>query len=179
MDPVQDKVTHLIVEPEGREGLGRLVPIEWADVGSGRVDLRCTRSEFERLDIAEEVRFLPGAEGYQDYDPEQMLSWPYFGGNSTVPVTVDTLPVGDVAVQRGEEVQATDGRIGRVEGLVVDKSSQRVTHVVLQEGHLLGRKDVAIPISAVQRIAAEGIQLSMTKREVEDLPAVDFDRRAR
>jgi sporulation protein YlmC with PRC-barrel domain len=179
LDPIQDRVTHLIVEPEGREGLGRLVPIEWADVRSGRVDLRCTRAEFDRLDSAEEVRFLPGAEGYPDYDPEHMLTWPYFGGNTTVPVTVDTLPVGEVAVQRGEEVQATDGRIGRVEGLVVDRGSQLVTHFVLQEGHLLGRKDVAIPIAAVRQVAADGIQLSMTKKEIEALPAVDFDRRAR
>jgi sporulation protein YlmC with PRC-barrel domain len=178
LDPILDLVTHLIVEPDGRQGLGRLVPIAWAQVRPGRVDLQCTRSEFERLDIAEEVRFLPGAEGYEDYDPEQMLTWPYFGGNTTVPVTVDTLPVGEVAVQRGEEVQAIDGRIGRVEGLVVDTSNQHVTHVVLQEGHLLGRKDVAIPISAVSRVAADGIQLSMTKHEVEALPAVDFDRRA-
>lgn len=36
MDPILDKVTHLIVEPEGRQGLGRLVPIEWAEVRPGQ-----------------------------------------------------------------------------------------------------------------------------------------------
>ena len=43
-----------------------------------------------------------------------------------------------------------------------------------QEGHLWGKKEVAIPIGAVKGIE-EGIQLTLTKREVQDLPAVDPD----
>jgi hypothetical protein len=46
--------------------------------------------------------------------------------------------------------------------------------VLLQEGHLWGRKDVAIPIGAVTGVD-DGIQLSITKDEVQDLPAVDID----
>jgi hypothetical protein len=49
-----------------------------------------------------------------------------------------------------------------------------VTHVLLQEGHLWGRKEVAIPISAVTRVD-DGIQLNITKQEVQDLPPVDID----
>ena len=78
-----------------------------------------------------------------------MLSWPYFGGNVSPPVTFDTVPLGEVAVRRGEQVHATDGPIGHVQGLVIDAGTHHVTHVLLQEGHLWGRKEVAIPISAV------------------------------
>ena len=78
-------------------------------------------------------------------------------------------------VQRGEHVHASDGQIGLVEGLVIDPGSQRVTHVLLQEGHLWGRKDVAIPISAVTR-ADDGIEVSLSKQQVQDLPPVDIDR---
>jgi hypothetical protein len=49
-----------------------------------------------------------------------------------------------------------------------------VTHVLLQEGHLWGRKEVAIPISAVTEVE-DGIRLSITKQQVEDLPPVDID----
>jgi len=49
-----------------------------------------------------------------------------------------------------------------------------VTHVLLQEGHLWGRKEVAIPISAVTGIA-DGIRLNITKHQVQDLPPVDID----
>ncbi|MGG7377396.1 hypothetical protein ACQ7B2_00880, partial [Escherichia coli] len=53
LDPIADTVTHLIVEPEGREGLGRLVPTSLVQAGGDHVDLQCTRAEFDNLEIAE------------------------------------------------------------------------------------------------------------------------------
>jgi hypothetical protein len=47
--------------------------------------------------------------------------------------------------------------------------SIRVTHVLLQEGHLWGRRDVAIPASVVTKVE-NGIWLNLTKEQVEDLP---------
>ena len=176
VDPIRREVTHLIVEPEHRTGLGRLVPVDRVDATPDGVRIRASRSEFEKLASAEEVHFLPGTEGYGEYNPEEVMLWPYFGGNLTPPVTVDTLPVGEVAVRRGEEVHAKDGRIGAVDGLIVDRRSHHVTHFVLAEGHLFGRKDVAIPIGAVEQIDDEGIRISMTRKEIEDLPPVEFTR---
>jgi sporulation protein YlmC with PRC-barrel domain len=89
-------------------------------------------------------------------------------------VIADRIPEGEVEVRRGEHVHATDGAIGRVQGLVVDPSDQHVTHVLLDEGHLWGQKRVAIPISAVTRVD-DGVRLSLTKHEVADLPSVDSD----
>ncbi len=176
IDPIEDKVTHLIVEPEHRQGLGRLVPIEGVKSGRDQVDLACTRAEFDRLETAEEVRFLPGAEGDPGYDAEQMLRWPYFGGNTSVPVVVDSLPVGEVAVRRSEDVYATDGRIGQVEGLIVDRRNRHVTHLLLKEGHLFAHQEVAIPIAHVESVDQDGVRLSISNQEVDDLPAADFQR---
>jgi hypothetical protein len=81
--------------------------------------------------------------------------------------------MGEVAVRRDEYVDATDGQIGRVQGLVIDTVTHHVTHVLLQEGHLWGRKEVAIPIAAVTSIEEGRLRLSLTKKEIEDLPAVD------
>lgn len=187
VDPVARAVTHLVVEPKGRKGLGRLVPLDLVDAAGGEVRLRCTVAEFERLDSAEETQFLPGTRGYAFYGPEQVLSWPYssLGGGASVAgetvtgfsetATLDTVPLGEVAVRRGERVHATDGEIGQVEGLVIDSRNHQVTHVLLQEGHLWGRKEVAIPISAVSGVDDDGIKLRITKRDVQDLPAVDID----
>jgi sporulation protein YlmC with PRC-barrel domain len=86
----------------------------------------------------------------------------------------DRVPVGDVEVRRGDDVHATDGAIGRVQGLVIDPSDHHVTHVLLDEGHLWGKKRVAIPIGAVTRIG-DGVQVSLAKDEVRDLPSVDLD----
>ena len=97
------------------------------------------------------------------------------GGGAGPQATVsDRIPAGEVAVRRGDHVHATDGAIGRVQGLVIDPSDHQVTHVLLDEGHLWGEKRVAIPISAVTGVE-DGVQLNLTKDEVRDLPAVELD----
>jgi hypothetical protein len=129
--------------------------------------------------MAERVRFLAGLDGLKGYEPDDLLLWPYFGGNITEPEVVDILPAGEVAIQRGETVHASDGRIGEVEGMVVARSDHRASHIVLKTGHLFGRKDVAIPIGAVKAVSEQGITLSLSKHEVDVLPAVEFDRPGR
>ena len=188
VDPVARAVTHLVVEPAHRQGLGRLVPLDLVEDATDGVLLRCTIAQFENLDSAEDTQFVPGTVGYAAYGPEQVIAWPYYGlaGTAMAPgidpelvgtsatVTYDTIPLGEVAVRRGEPVHATDGSIGHVQGLVIDPRNRHVTHVLLQEGHVWGRKQVAIPIGAVAGVD-DGIRLSISKREVEDLPAVDID----
>jgi hypothetical protein len=196
VDPVAEAVTHLVVEPEHRRGLGRLVPLRLIDATAGQIRLSCTKAEFEKLEPAEETRFIPGTSGYADYGPGQVGYWPYYGltmggalgaggglsgglsgiggGNVSQIVTSDTVPQGEVDVRRGDPVEATDGDIGRVQGLVIDRGTRHVTHVLLQEGHLWGRREVAIPISAVTSTSG-GIRLRISKQEVQDLPPVDVD----
>jgi sporulation protein YlmC with PRC-barrel domain len=179
VDPVTPAVTHIVVEPHHRRILGRLVPVDLADATADAVKLRCTVAEFEALDPAEDAQFVPGTTTYAAYGPEQAVFWPHaakggrYGGYGDL-VTEDSVPLGEVQVRRHDSVHATDGEIGRVQGLVIDRDSHHVTHVLLQEGHLWGHKEVAIPISAVTK-ADYGIQLSLTKKEVEDLPAVDIE----
>ena len=191
VDPTVEEVTHLVIEPEHRPDLGRLVPIDLVDVnagGSGGITLRCTKAEFENLDPAEENQFIPATVGYEDYGLSHVAYLPYYGlgGGMDVPglrvddpgavgpqvVPTDTVPLGEVEVRRGEPVHATDGDIGHVQGLVIDPASRHVTHVLLQEGHLWGRKQVAIPIGAVAS-TRDGIQLKISKHEVQELPPVD------
>lgn len=186
VDPVAGAITHLVVEPEGRAGLGRLVPLRLVRAGGDQVSLDCTMAEFEGRDPAEQTQFIPGSGGYRQYGPEQVLAWPYYGlGGSGVAgdtvaapsetVTYDSIPAGEVGFRRGMRVHAADGQIGQVEGLVLNRRDGRVTHVLLQEGHLWGRKEVAIPVSAVTEVA-DGIRLGLTRHEVRDLPAVDIAR---
>jgi sporulation protein YlmC with PRC-barrel domain len=202
INPLAQKVTHLVVEPDHRQGLGRLVPLDLVRTGAAagsaaagsaassdaeEVRLNCTLAEFQQLDSAEDTQFVPGTSGYAAYGPDEVVAWPYYGlgGGAAMggpmpmdgmsqTVTYDAVPPGEVAVRRGEHVHATDGNIGRVQGLVIDPSSHHVTHVLLQEGHLWGRKDVAIPISAVAG-TDDGIRLNITKDQVEALPSVDID----
>ena len=195
VDPVAEEVTHLVVEPEHRRDLGRLVPLDLVGGAAGEIRLHCTRAEFGQLEQAQETHFMPATSGYEGYGygPDQVDYWPHYclgggmglgglgiggtGAGSGSPaqmVTSDAVPLGEVDVRRGDPVHATDGDIGRVQGLVIDRRSRHVTHVLLQEGHLWGRKDVAIPISAVASTSG-GIRLTIAKQQVQDLPPVDID----
>lgn len=187
VDPVARTVTHLVVEPKNRRGVGRLVALDLLDGATEGVRLRCTMHEFQDLQRAEEAEFLAPDDGYMGYGSGEVFAWPYFigspgigmgrtmnGGNRSQPIIHDVLPEGEVGVRRGEAVHATDGDIGHVHGIVMDPATRRVTHVLLQEGHLWGSKEVAIPIDAVTRVDA-GIRLTLSKVEVEGLPAVVLD----
>jgi len=174
IDPIARTMTHLIIEPTRRQGLGRLVPLELIASSNGDVTLSCSLEQFERLDVAEETDFLPGTVGYQGYDAANVLPLPYFAlgaGGSSLPVTYDKLPLGEVSIRRNVPVHATDGEIGKVHGVVIDPNDHHVTHVLLQEGHLWGREEVAIPVSAVSDFGSE-IRLRITKSEVQELPPV-------
>lgn len=164
------------------------MPLDLVAATDGGIRLQCTLAEFEQLEMAETTKFLPGRAGFGGYGPGQALLWPFYGlgggvvgagvgfgsGNVSGPVTLDKVPPGEVAIRRGEPVHARDGDIGRVQGLVIDSRDHHVTHVLLQEGHLWGRKDVAIPIGAVIAVD-DGVRLTLTKQEVEDLPSVAVD----
>ena len=185
MDPVALTVTHLVIEPKHRRDSGRLVPVHLVDTTTGQIRLRCTTAEFDKLDPAEEIDQVEGldygggygqAEAVQGYGGMGGIGATGMGigmgvGHNTPVVVQDVVPLGEVDVQRGESVHALDGEIGKVKGFLVDPDDNRVTHVLLQEGHLWGRKEVSIPISAVTGVDA-GIRLNITKKQVEDLPPV-------
>jgi sporulation protein YlmC with PRC-barrel domain len=177
VDPVTRVVTHLIVEQRRGHASARLVPLDLVDSAADEIRLNRTSAEFGRLDSAEETRFIADCMDVPNYRPTDVVFWPHYSyrGARGHLVTSDTIPVGEVEVQRGEHVHATDGHVGQVEGLVIDPDSHRVTHVLLQEGHLWGRKEVAIPISTVTRVA-DRIEVSLSKQQVHDLPPVDIDR---
>ena len=169
IDPATETVTHLVIQPKHRLGVGRLVPLDLVDTTAGDIRLRCTVEEFGELEPAQETELIDDGMAGLGIGG---LNAP-MGLISPVQTMVqDVVPLGEADVDRGDPVYALDGEIGRVQGLMVDSDDHRVTHVLLEEGHLWGRKKVSIPASAVTGVA-NGIRLSLTKKQVEDLPPAD------
>jgi hypothetical protein len=187
LDPAAETVTHLVIQPKHKAEEGRLVPIALVDEEAGEIRLRCTLAEFGLLEPAEEVEFAgdPGDGGVAREAP--ILPYSNVGGyaaagpaagvglDASKPVLMThVIPEGETEVQRHDRVHAVDGEIGRVEGFIVNPADHAVTHVLLQEGHLWGRKEVAIPVSAIASVD-DGIRLTITKEQVESLPPVSAD----
>jgi sporulation protein YlmC with PRC-barrel domain len=196
VNPGDDVVTHLVVEPAHRQGVGRLVPLRLvaaapSGAAPGQVRLDCAKAEFEELDPAEATYLSPVADS--DVRPgEGTAAWPYYAppgvmggpgspddpGDAAEAITVDTVPdqlPGEEEEFRGKHVHATDGVVGHVEGIAIDPGTGRVTFVHLRMGHLWRRKAVFIPRSAVADVAADGFYLTITRQQVHDLPPADAD----
>lgn len=167
IDPATETVTHLVIQPGHRQEAGRLVPVHLVETTDGEIRLCCTRAEFDKLDHAAERDMVSGA-GSPDIVERGGLSG---AALRQAAVLEDVIPVGEKEVGPGAQVHALDGEIGRVHGFLVNPGDDRVTHVLLLEGHLWGRKKVAIPISAVTVVDA-GIRLNLTKEQVGELPPV-------
>ncbi len=179
VDPAARTVTHLVVEPECRRGLARLVPLDHVEAANDRVVLRYTEAEFMDLTPAEETV----AEFVRGYDaPIQMLAPGWQGTDvpavdgGTVPVAremadVDLVPdvlPGEDEEHRGDRVHATDGDIGRLRAVSAEAGTGRITRLLLREGHIWGRREVSIPGDVV-RFGRDGISLTVSRRQAGDL----------
>jgi sporulation protein YlmC with PRC-barrel domain len=183
IDPVARTITHLVVEPKHRHKTGHLVPVALVSTtNADEIKLNCSTSDFSALGQADETHFVQGAKAEWNYQQSQMLTLPYYTmgaatglvGAGPVAVTSDVIPYGDVEVCRGDQVQATDGAVGRVKGLVINPSDHTVTHVLLEEGHVWVKKRVAIPITAVTRVDDE-VQVTLSKQQIENLPDISVE----
>jgi sporulation protein YlmC with PRC-barrel domain len=168
-------VSHVVVEPKHRQGLGRLVSLALIDCFSASIVLNCTSDEFDSLARAEETQLLPGTGGRAAYVAGRPLSQPYEGlvdviGEVPQPVTYDSIPRGKVELRGDELVRATDGEFGKVRGLVIDRSSGDVVSLIVHEHHSWLHEDVVVPIEDVRAIADE-IRLDTAKRDVQKTAA--------
>jgi sporulation protein YlmC with PRC-barrel domain len=189
IDPTRRRVTHLVVEPHPN-GPACLVPIELVVHGDGRgttLALRCTVEDARRLPLVQEFAYLrlgesPANDPDWDVGIENVLALPNYRGyagfgpepidfEARMSMTYDRIPKGEVEIRRASEVVSADGqRLGHVDAFLVDRDAQ-ITHLVLEHGHLWVRREVAVPIGSVSRVATDSVALRLTKDEVGSLPA--------
>jgi sporulation protein YlmC with PRC-barrel domain len=192
LDPIAKQVTHLVVKPPHDDDVARLVPIglvEKESNGAREIRLRCTAAEARKLDHVHEFAYLrlgqlPAEDPDWDVGVQDVLALPYYESPEimgygaeldTAGMTYDRVPKGEVEIRRTSSVNAADNHLlGKVDGFVVDDG--HITHFVLERGHLWGKREITIPIGAVAKVESDAIELSLTKAQVEDLPAVRVHR---
>jgi sporulation protein YlmC with PRC-barrel domain len=185
IDPVKKRVTHLVVEPHHEHREARLIPVDLADGDEeGEISLDCSLEEARKFPTVEEVAYLRLGEAVVD-DPNwdvgvsQVLAMPYYEagyspGNylEDTGMIYDRIPKGEVEIRRASGVDSADGHhLGHVDGFIVD--DEHITHLVLERGHLWGKREIAIPIGAVADVLTDAVTLKLSKDEVgalADLP---------
>jgi sporulation protein YlmC with PRC-barrel domain len=191
IDPIAKRVTHLAVQPHHDHARASLVPVELAsNAGGAAILLRCTVDEVAHMPRVQELDYrrldmFPVDDPDWDVGNETVLAMPYyepmgFDGpmafDSSVLVSYDRVPKGDVEIQRTSSVLDSDGHhLGSVDGFVVDPGGQ-ITHVVLERGHLFGKREITLPIGAVSRVETDIVTLNLGKHDVERLPTVRLHR---
>jgi hypothetical protein len=186
IDPLARHVTHIIVAPAHDHARARLVPLEWVSDEEDGLVLDRPVSEVEALQPVQTAEYVrlgtrPDIDSEHDIGVETLLTLPVYqeiGGVGSVPeldphVTLiyDLLPKGEVEIRRSSSVFSSDDhRVGTVDGFLISAGSPSLD-LVLERGHLWGRREVVIPHSAIARVDNNQVYLSISKDEVGALPA--------
>jgi len=188
INPVINQVTHLVVKEDSSPNTEYIVPVDVvSETIADTIRLRCSKAELEKMDPFIKTTFI------EEKVPDNYLSygsrygygmgayyyWPYSGFKRTVNVPVEHRQIqqGELAVRRGTRVEATDGYVGHVDEFVVNPENGHITHLVMREGHLWGKKDVIIPLSAMGDTRKDTVFLKLDKHQVESLPTFPLQRR--
>jgi uncharacterized membrane protein/sporulation protein YlmC with PRC-barrel domain len=167
VDPNTMQVTHYVVKENTSPHTERLVPNEYiAEITPDLIRLRCTRAELGEMEpfVVTEYRQveIPRYEGVQasmavDFSAPEIR---------TLPMEVEQVPVGELALREGMPVDATDKSVGRVDELLLDSDTGQITHLVLREGHLWGQRAVFIPVSMVEYVVEGRILLKLDRETI-------------
>ena len=176
LNPLTEQVTHLVVKEKGYPHTERLVPIDQVvETTPQLIRLLCTGHQLAAREPFKEVEFIRNE--IPEYSADPFMTWPYVVAEMMeVPVEHEHIPPGELAVRRGAQVEAADGHAGRVDEFLIDPANGHITHLVLREGHLWGKKDVVIPVSKIERIEEDKVYLSLDKDSIEALPTISLRR---
>ncbi len=186
INPVIDQVTHLVVKEDDSPNTEYIVPVDFViETITGTIRLSCSKAELEKMDPFIKTKFIEetvpdirsGYGGLYGIGSSYLL--PYVTPEMTVYVPQESqqIPPGEMAVQRGTRVEATDGYVGKVDEFVINPKNGHITHLVMREGHLWGKKDVIIPVSAMGETLQDTVFLKIAKTQIESLPTFPVNRR--
>jgi len=174
INPINHKVTHVVVKMEPFPHTERLVAVDLIEESTpDNIQLACKKEDLKGMQPFVEFRFLPGDETDQEYTVASYRLWPYaLPIDEPIPVEYEHIPSGEIAFHRGSQVKATDGTVGQIDEFLIDPKSELITHLILREGHLWGKKEISIPISEIDHIGEDVIYLKLDRHAIEALPRI-------
>jgi hypothetical protein len=182
--PLNNQVTHLVVKEDSSPNKEYIVPVDFVTKTIAEtIQLRCSKAELKKMHPFMRTSFIEEKISTMNpgYAGEMIASYylPYVTFERTVEVAVEhqQIPLGELALSRGTRVEATDGYVGKIDEFVVNPENDHITHLVMREGHLWGKKDVIIPLSAMGNKHDDTVYLKLDKHQIEALPTFPLHRR--
>lgn len=180
VNPVTRRLTHIVVEGQPPVDVGQqLVPISLVgDTKPNRITLNCTQSEFTALEGFVSTNYIATPEP----DPSAYAGGGYVAPYSSsltdqpIPHNQENIPAGELAVHRGDRVDAADGHVGIVQEFLVNGGGEAVTHIVVEEERGLGRRLISIPVSEIDTAAGNVVTLRLDRHAVQSLPGIPIKR---
>ena len=184
VNPATKKVTYFVVQDTAfLDAEQRMVPVEEVlETTSELIRLRCTKEQLAGMEHFVKPRFIEDrldAPAYWAALGDMYYAEPYATPAMPLYVETERVPSGEVALHRGDWVETTDGHVGAVGELVMDPDSRQITHLVLQGGHLWGKREITVPLTAIDRVALDTVYLKLDKQAVEQLPSIALTRHYR
>jgi sporulation protein YlmC with PRC-barrel domain len=187
INPVIDQVTHVVVKEDATPNTEYIVAVDFVtETKTDTIRLCCSKAELEKMDpfiktkvIEEKVSERTWAYGGGSIGRGTNYYLPYVTTEKTEYESVEhqQIPPGELTVHRGTRVEATDGYVGKVDEFVVNPENGHITHLVMREGHLWGKKDVIIPLSMMEDTRDDTVFLKLDKHQIESLPVFTVNRR--
>jgi hypothetical protein len=173
LNPATEQMTHIVVKERQPSRIERLVPVMLVrDTAAEVILLECTLQEFSALEPFNQTEFVYGDLPHHAQDPSLTLLWPYaVPAKRIVDERIRPIPPGELAVRRGARVEASDGRVGRVDQFLVDPDTGGITHLCLREGRRGEGKSVCIPVAEIDHIEEKVVYLRLDKEAVASLPS--------
>jgi hypothetical protein len=167
-----------------------------------KITLSISKAEVARMSPFIVKRFVAQSSGKDSgYNPEQVYHCDYILGGTQIAdaeagspysasqhrgvqadyvisgkaydsIDEEQVPKGELSIHSGMHIHATDGRMGRLDTLVLDPDTGEITYLMMREGHLWGKKNIAIPIAAVDYTDADEIHVNLDKDTIDNLPNI-------
>ncbi len=182
-DQTSHNLTHIaVVEKSLFHGEERLIPVDRVSKTTrDKVYLNCSAEEVLKMDAFTRTHYLEIDQGAGEY----AYTTPYMATYPDMMMTPEPsyltvqdrlVPEGQVAIQRGMFVEALDGMVGQVGEILIEGKTGQITHFILMKGHGWGKKEIAIPVSMIDRLEGETVHLNVEKGKIGQLPSLPVKR---
>lgn len=179
LNPDTRVISNVIVEDD--KGRQRIAPLSLvAETDDDEIRLTCDEAQLQELDLFQTREYAARA-------PQQSGDWSEEEGewedgvdvsqferqSPGMPVEVEHVPPGEIAFHRKTDIEATDGYVGEVSKLMLAAETGQISHLVVHKGHLWNKRDILIPLSAVDSVDYDSVYLDVTRDQVEAFPTQD------